>query len=74
MIRQVGNMQTNQAITSSSSASTHKFLEGIFYDTLNTVFECIVNVRNLTPEVAEELRRLVLRPNDIILRVEGGES
>ncbi len=67
-------MQLNQAILNNADVSTHKFLEGIFYDTLNSVFECIVKVRNLTPEVAEELRRLVLRPNDIILRVEGGES
>jgi hypothetical protein len=64
-------MQTNQAC---GGAATHKFLEGIFYDTLNSVFECIVKVRDLTPEVAEELRRLVLRPNDIILRVEGREQ
>jgi hypothetical protein len=66
-------MQTTHAITSSGVA-THKFLEGIFYDTLNSVFECIVKVRDLTPEVAEELRRLVLRPNDIMVRIDGEES
>ncbi len=64
-------MQSNQACGSGNSVATQKFLEGIFYDTLNTLFDCIVKVRDLTPEVAEELRRLVLRPNDIIVRAEG---
>lgn len=55
------------------TAPTRQFLENLFYDTLNTLFDTIVKVRELTPEVADELRRLVLRPNDIIIRVEGEE-
>ena len=56
------------------TAPTRQFLENLFYDTLNTLFDTIVKVRELAPEVAEELRRLVLRPNDILIRVEGEES
>jgi hypothetical protein len=56
---------------SSSSVPTRQFLENWFYDTLNSLFECVVKVRDLTPEVADELRRLVLRPNDIRIAVEG---
>ena len=59
---------------SSSPLPTRQFLENLFYDTLNTLFDTIVKVRELTPEVAEELRRLVLRPNDIIIRVEGDDT
>ena len=58
----------------SSPIPTRQFLENLFYDTLNTLFDTIVKVRELTPEVAEELRRLVLRPNDIIIRVEGDDT
>jgi hypothetical protein len=41
------------------------FLQLIFYDTLSEVFKVICRVENLDHGQQEELRRLVLRPNDI---------
>jgi hypothetical protein len=41
------------------------FLQLIFYDTLSEVFKVICRVEELDYGQQEELRRLVLRPNDI---------
>ena len=41
------------------------FLQLIFYDTLSEVFKIICRVEGLDHGQQEELRRLVLRPNDI---------
>lgn len=60
-------------MSSNSDNPTRQFLESWFYDTLNTLFNTVVKVRELTPEVADELRRLVLRPNDVRIQTETDE-
>ena len=37
----------------------------IYYDTLERVFKLICRLEELSPAQEEELRRLVLRPNDV---------
>lgn len=41
----------------------------MYYDTLEKVFKIICKLEGLTVEQEEELRRLVLRPNDIIVKI-----
>jgi hypothetical protein len=41
----------------------------MYYDTLEKVFKIICKIEELTPAQTEELRRLVLRPNDILVRI-----
>ena len=45
------------------------FLQLIFYDTLSEVFKIICDIEGLDHGQKEELRRLVLRPNDIWINV-----
>jgi hypothetical protein len=40
------------------------FFQMMYYDTLEKVFKIICSVQELSPAQQEELRRLVLRPND----------
>ncbi len=61
-------------MSSTQDNPTRQFLENLFYDTLNTLFNTVVNLKELTPEVADELRRLVLRPNDVRVRLIGEEG
>jgi len=62
--------QHSSLMSSTSDNPTRQFLESWFYDTLNTLFNTVVNLKELTPEVADELRRLVLRPNDVRIHTE----
>jgi hypothetical protein len=41
------------------------FFQVMLYDTLEQVFRIICRMEEITPEQEEELRRLLLRPNDI---------
>ncbi len=66
--------QLQNPLESSNAQPTRQFLENWFYDTLNTLFDTVVKVRELTPEVADELRRLVLRPNDVVVKIEGEDA
>lgn len=45
------------------------FFQMMYYDTLEKVFKIICRIEELTPAQVEELRRLVLRPNDILVRI-----
>ena len=49
------------------------FFQMMYYDTLEKVFKIICRIEELTPAQAEELRRLVLRPNDILVRIKSDE-
>ena len=52
-----------------SKEETNEFLQMWFYGTLNKVFETVCSVRELPPDVAEELRRIVLQPNAVRVSV-----
>ena len=42
-----------------------EFMQLMFYDTLEQVFRIICKLEGVDPAQQEELRRLVLKPNDI---------
>lgn len=48
-----------------SKEDTTEFLQMWFYGTLDKLFETICAVRELPPDIAEELRRIVLQPNNV---------
>jgi hypothetical protein len=45
------------------------FFQMMYYDTLEKVFKIICNIEELSPAQEEELRRLILRPNDVIVKI-----
>ncbi len=51
-----------------------EFFQYIFYDTLEHVFRIICRIEEIDQARAEELRRLVLRPNDVNVKIKGEES
>ena len=48
-----------------SKEDTREFLQMWFYGTLDKLFQTICSVRELPPDVADELRRIVLQPNAV---------
>ncbi len=45
------------------------FFQMMYYDTLEKVFKIICKIEELSPAQEEELRRLVLRPNDVNVKI-----
>lgn len=45
------------------------FFQMMYYDTLEKVFKIICRLEELSPAQEEELRRLVLRPNDVVVKI-----
>ena len=48
-----------------------EFFQVMFYDTLEHVFRIICRIEEIDQAQAEELRRLVLKPNDINVKIKG---